>query len=103
MRFVDSTEFEGSHPWDALDLLTFDTASVRLHWTDQPYHWHVNNGPEAFVVLDGHVDMHYRESGVEQQRRLGPGMICLVEPGDEHVAHPDGVARILVIEQAGSE
>nr|WP_298442977.1 cupin domain-containing protein [Ferrimicrobium sp.] len=100
---MDSTQFEGSSPWDALDLLNLDTATVRLHWTDQPYHWHVNDGPEAFVVLDGQIDMHYRESGVEQQRRLSPGMICLVESGDEHVAHPVGIARILVVEQAGTE
>ncbi|MGC8466028.1 MAG: cupin [Acidimicrobiales bacterium] len=103
MRFVDSTQFEGSSPWDALDVLTIDSASVRLHWTDQPYHWHVNDGPEVFVVLDGQIDMHYCESGVEQQHRLSPGVICLVEPGDEHVAHPVGVARILVVERAGSE
>lgn len=38
------------------------------------------------MVLDGQIDNHYRESGVEQQRRLGPGAICRVELGDEHVA-----------------
>lgn len=43
MRFVDSTQFEGLKPWDAVELLSLDSATVRLQWTDQPYHWHVNN------------------------------------------------------------
>lgn len=76
---------------------------MRLHWTDAPYRWHVNDGPEAFVVLDGEVEMHFREEGQESLKRLTPGMICLVEEGDEHVAHPMGPARILVIEKADSE
>lgn len=35
-------------------------ASVRLHWTDEPHVWHVNDGTKVFVALDGTVDMHYR-------------------------------------------
>jgi len=34
--------------------------------------------------------------------RLEPGRIFVAEDGDEHVAHPVGTARILVIERAGS-
>ena len=25
--------------------------------------WHVNDGEEVFAVMDGEVDMHYRENG----------------------------------------
>jgi len=28
-------------------------ATTRLHWTDQAYKWHVNDGEEVFVVPDG--------------------------------------------------
>ena len=45
---------------------------MRLHWTDQPYTWHVNDGPEVFVVLDGAVDMHYRHARGEHVERLTP-------------------------------
>jgi mannose-6-phosphate isomerase-like protein (cupin superfamily) len=89
-------------PWGAMDLAEIEGASVRLHWTDQPYHWHVNEGVEVFVVLDGLVDMHYKESGVEQSVRLEPGDIFVANLRDEHVASPIGEARILVIEQKGS-
>lgn len=102
MRFLDVREHTAQKPWGAVDLLAVDDATARLHWTDAPYVWHVNDGPELFVVLDGVVDMHYRVDEVEQVERLTPGRLCVVEPGDEHVAHPVGQARILVVERRGS-
>jgi mannose-6-phosphate isomerase-like protein (cupin superfamily) len=103
MRFLTAHDFTGDRPWAALDIAELDDATVRLHWTDAPYKWHVNDGPEVFVVLDGAVDMHYRRDGEEQVERLGPGRVCSVEPGDEHVAHPAPEARILVIERKDSD
>lgn len=102
MRFVDAASYTADRPWGALDLAEIDDATVRLHWTDEPYVWHVNDGPEVFVVLDGAVDMHYRERGVEHVERLTPGRVCYAGPGDEHVAHPRPEARILVVERRGS-
>ena len=102
MRFIDAADYQSDRPWGALDIAAIDDATVRLHWTDQPYQWHVNDGAEVFVVLAGVVDMHYRRDGQEHVERLTPGRICHAEVGDEHVAHPQGSARILVIEQAGS-
>ncbi len=102
MRFIDASTYTADRPWAALDLAEFDDATVRLHWTDQPYVWHVNDGPEVFVILDGTVEMHYRYQGREHVERLTPGRICYAEPGDEHVAHPAPEARILVIERKDS-
>lgn len=79
-----------------------DGTTVRLHWTDQAYKWHVNDGDEVFAVLDGIVDMHVRMDGVEQVHTLQAGDIFHADAGCEHVAHPQGVARILVIEREGS-
>lgn len=75
---------------------------MRLHWTDRPYRWHVNDGVEVFVVLDGAVDMRHRSNGDESVTRLEPGRVFVADVGDEHVAHPVVPSRILVIEQAGS-
>ena len=103
MRFhLDAKSFTASKAWGARDIAEIEGASVRLHWTDQPYVWHVNDGSEVFVVLDGAVDMHYRKDGTEMIQRLGLGDIMLAENGDEHVAHPVGEARILVVEKKGS-
>ena len=99
---TDARQFTADRPWGARDLTEIDGASVRLHWSDQPYKWHVNDGREVFLVLDGQVDMHYREGGVEKVVRLGPADIFIAEVGDEHVARPVGEARILVVERKGS-
>ena len=98
----DSRSFTADRAWGARDLAEIEGASVRLHWTDKPYKWHVNDGPEVFVVLEGQVDMLYREAGLEKSVRLEPTDMFIAEPGDEHVAHPVGEARILVIERKGS-
>jgi len=103
MRFVTGLKaFKGDRAWAALDIGEIDGATVRLHWTDQPYRWHTNDGPEAFIVLTGSVDMHWRKDGVEAIERLNAGDACFAEIGDEHVAHPVGEARILVVERKGS-
>lgn len=98
----DARQFTADRAWAARDLAEIDGATVRLHWTDQPYKWHVNDGPEVFVVLDGLVDMRYREAGVEKSVRLSPADMFIADVGDEHVAHPIGQARILVVERKGS-
>jgi mannose-6-phosphate isomerase-like protein (cupin superfamily) len=102
MRFIESSTYTAERAWGALDIAAIDGATVRLHWTNEPYIWHTNDGPEVFVVLDGAVDMHYRDAEGEHVDRLTAGRICFAEPGDEHVAHPAPEARILVIERKGS-
>jgi mannose-6-phosphate isomerase-like protein (cupin superfamily) len=99
---TDARRFVADRAWGARDLAEIEGASVRLHWTDQPYKWHVNDGAEVFVVLDGVVEMRYREAGVEKSVRLEAADMFIAGVGDEHVAHPLGEARILVIEAKGS-
>ncbi|QBF26586.1 cupin [Pseudomonas tructae] len=98
MNVIRSKDFTATHAWGAEDIANMDGTT----WTDQPYKWHVNDGEEVFAVLDGTVDMHYRESGIEQVVTLGVGDVFFAGVGCEHVAHPHGEARILVIEREGS-
>ena len=102
MQFTKPSSFTADRAWGALDIAEIEGASVRLHWTDRPYVWHVNDGAEVFVVLEGAVTMRFRVAGAEHSRLMTVGDICHAEPGDEHVAHPIGAARILVIEKKGS-
>ena len=99
---LDAKTFVAAKAWGARDIAEIEGASVRLHWTDQPYIWHVNDGSEVFVVLDGAVDMHYRDGANEKIQRLEAGDIMAAQIGDEHVAHPVGAARILVVEKKSS-
>ena len=100
---IRSAEFAAERAWGARDIANMNGITVRLHWTDQPYRWHINDGEEVFAVMDGEVDMHYRENGQEHIVRLKSGDIFHAGIGAEHVAHPCGEARILVIEKEGSE
>ncbi|HEY8616919.1 cupin [Phenylobacterium sp.] len=103
MKIVtDARTFRADRAWGARDLAEIEGATVRLHWTDQPYRWHVNDGAEVFLVLEGEVEMRYRQGGQEKAVRLGPADMFIAEVGDEHVAHPQGEARILVVERKGS-
>lgn len=99
---IRSKDFQGAIAWEALPIAEMNGITVRLHWTDQPYRWHVNDGQEVFAVMDGEVDMHYRQDGLEAVARLKTGDIFFADVGCEHVAHPVGAARILVVERAGS-
>ena len=102
MRVIRSKDFTATRAWGADDIANMGGTTTRLHWTNQPYKWHVNDGQEVFAVLDGIVDMHYRESGIERIVTLQVGDVFFADVGCEHVAHPRGVARILVVEREGS-
>lgn len=102
MKVFRSKAFTAARAWGAIDIAQMNGITTRLHWTDQPYVWHVNDGQEVFAVLDGVVDMHYRQAGEEKTVRLETGDVFYAEVGCEHVAHPVGEARILVVESAGS-
>lgn len=102
MKIIRSAGFTGEKAWDALDIVNMSGVTIRLHWTDEPYRWHVNDGEEVFVVLHGLVEMRYRHEGEETRVELGPGDIFFADAGTEHVAHPKEASRILVVEREGS-
>ncbi len=102
MKFINPKDFTGSRPWDALEIANMDGITTKLHWTDAPYKWHINDGEEIFVVLDGAVEMHYKSGGKEFMEKLVTGEIFYASIGTEHVAHPIGETRVLVIEKEGS-
>lgn len=102
MKTIKSKDFTAEKAWGAVDIANMNGVTTRLHWTDKPYKWHVNDGEEVFAVLDGAVEMRYRENGTEKRVRLETGDVFFAEIGCEHVAHPIGEARILVIEKEGS-
>jgi len=102
MKIIKSKTFKASQAWGSLPIASMKGISTKLHWTDKPYKWHVNDGEEVFVVLDGQVEMFYRENNQEASVMLEVGDIFYASIGTEHVAHPVGEARILVVETEGS-
>jgi mannose-6-phosphate isomerase-like protein (cupin superfamily) len=102
MNFISARDFTANQAWAALPIANMSGITTRLHWTDKPYKWHINDGEEVFVVLDGMVDMHFRDADGEHVRRMNVGDIFYANIGTEHVAHPIGEARVLVVEREGS-
>ena len=102
MKIIKSKNFTADKAWEALEIANLQGTTVKLHWTDQPYQWHINDGEEVFAVMDGIVEMHYKELGEIKIVKLNTGDIFYADIGTEHVAHPMGPARILVIEKEGS-
>ena len=52
-KVIKSRHFTAERAWGALDITNMNGISVRLHWTDKPYKWHINDGEEVFAVMDG--------------------------------------------------
>ena len=44
MKIIRSKSFTGDRAWAALDIANMNGITTRLHWTDQPYKWHINDG-----------------------------------------------------------
>ncbi|MEO6016703.1 MAG: cupin domain-containing protein [Polaromonas sp.] len=103
MKIIRSKEFTAARAWGALPVANMNGITTRLHWTDKPYKWHINEGEEVFAVLDGRVEMRYRDAGGQCAVMLETGDIFFASAGTEHVAAPVGEARILVVEVEGSD
>jgi len=102
LEVIRSQQFTADKAWGAKDIANMNGVTTRLHWTDQPYKWHVNDGEEVFAVMDGTVEMLYKENNEVKSAILNAGDIFFASIGTEHVAHPKGQARILVVEREGS-
>ena len=104
MQKFDAADLTGPVDWSG-PTMSIGNAAAKLRWINTPFRWHRNTGPELFLVLDGTVDMHVRSgpSAEAEVVALAPGQMILIEDGEEHVAHPNGEARILVVEQGDSE
>ena len=102
MNHIEIKKFTKEKAWSSDLLSDFGEVIAKIHWTDKPYKWHVNDGREVFAVLEGQVEMKYKKDNVEQSVLLCTGDIVVFEEGDEHVAHPIGPAKILVVEKKDS-
>jgi mannose-6-phosphate isomerase-like protein (cupin superfamily) len=102
MKIYRSDKFKADAPWGSVQIANMDGITTRLHWTNKPYKWHINDGEEVFAVMHGEVDMHFKEKGEIKVVRLNAGDIFYASIGTEHVAHPIDEARVLVIEKEDS-
>lgn len=91
--------YTADRPWGSTVVARFGDLEASVHWADAGYPWHVNDGDELFVVLDGTVEMHWRAPGGDAQTAtLAAGDVWSGKAGVEHRAIPHGEARVLVLE-----
>ena len=102
MKFIQGKEFKATRAWGSELIASMNGITTKIHWTDKPYIWHVNDGEEVFVVIHGSVEMHYKKDSEMHSKIMEAGDIFFASIGTEHVAHPIGEARILVVESEGS-
>lgn len=63
------------------------------------YVWHYHaDEDEMFLVLDGHIDIHFRDHAVG----LNAGEFCIVPRGVEHKPAADKMASVLLFEPAAT-
>ena len=90
-------DYRAEEAWGGTEVARLGDTRTNLLWTDQPFHWHENSTDELFVVLNGRVDMRYRDETGENRVWLETGDMMIIRKGEEHVATPDGEARLLIV------
>ena len=90
-------DFRAEEAWEGKGIATFGDTRSDLLWTDRPFRWHTNSTDELFVVLNGRVDMQYRQDGTAHRVWLETGDMMVIRQGEEHVATPDGEVRLLIV------
>lgn len=46
-RVTRAGNFAAERAWGATEIAEMTGITVRLHWADAPYKWHVNDGDEV--------------------------------------------------------
>ncbi len=70
---------------------------VKLAKFEGEYVWHYHaNEDELFLVIEGHIDIHFRDRIVP----LDPGEFCIVPRGVEHKPVAAKLASVLLFEPA---
>jgi len=89
--------FRANEAWDGKRIAIIGDTRTDLLWADKPFHWHVNSVDELFVVLNGRVDMRYRDTTGEHRVGLETGDMMVIRKGEQHVATPEGEVRLLIV------
>jgi len=51
MKIIKSKEFKPKNAWDSQLISNMNGTTIKLHWTDKPYIWHINDGDGGFCRI----------------------------------------------------
>lgn len=89
-----------SQQWQPKIVGELNDFHVKLVRIEGEFVWHHHDTEdELFLVIDGSIDMHYRdEDGTEQVERFGAGEFLIVPHGVEHKPVASGETKMLLLE-----
>ena len=86
-------------PWIPKIVGEFNGQYVKVVWFEGEYVWHTHaEEDELFLVIDGHIDVHFRDRVVS----LDPGEFCIVPRGVEHKPVAARRAAVALFEPAST-
>ncbi|MBO9705999.1 MAG: cupin domain-containing protein [Arthrobacter sp.] len=89
--------------WSPRILTQVNDWDVRLAKVEGSFVWHSHpDTDELFIVLDGALDVHVRESGEEQVVHLERNDVFVVPRGVEHRPESSEGATIMLFEPTGT-
>ena len=89
--------------WEPRLLAELNDQHVKVARLDGEFVWHAHaDADELFYVVDGDLNIEYREDDEERSVRLGPGDLTVAPAGVEHrpVAHE--ATEVVLFEPAGT-
>lgn len=100
---IDDVLASFEETWSPRILTRVNDWDVKLAKVEGTYVWHSHpETDELFVVLDGSLEIHLRESDAESVVRLGRHDTYVVPRGVEHCPVSAGGASVLLFEPAGT-
>lgn len=82
------------HPYVVAEL---NGQQVKLAKIEGPFLWHSHETEdELFLVLEGNLQIELRDHVL----KLGPGEMCVIPRGVEHLPVADGVVHVMLFEPA---
>ncbi|MFD8767700.1 cupin domain-containing protein [Microbacterium oxydans] len=89
--------------WSPRILTRVNDYDVRLAKVEGTFVWHSHpDTDELFIVLDGRLDIHLRQSGSERVVHLERHDVFVVPRGIEHCTESSGGAAVMLLEPTGT-
>ncbi|TDC99989.1 cupin domain-containing protein [Saccharopolyspora terrae] len=100
---VDTVLASFQERWSPRILTRVNDDDVRLAKVEGSFVWHSHpDTDELFIVLDGSLDIHLRESGTETAVHLERHDVFVVPRGIEHCPESPEGASVMLLEPAGT-
>ncbi|MEI7058879.1 cupin domain-containing protein [Nocardioides sp. CCNWLW239] len=100
---IDTVLASFQERWSPRILTQVNDYDVRLAKVEGSFVWHAHpDTDELFIVLEGRLDIHLRESGEETTVHLAQHDVFVVPRGIEHCPESAGGATVMLLEPTGT-